>query len=580
MIDKPQAASRKPQAASRKPQAASRKPQAASRNSRSLSGNRRLLLFAGRTSQALARLRYDVEPLFSPDPRLTIAYTLIPGSRFESGAPDFAHRNDIELLPWSTARTLAPDLVVTASPDPCLYEADAPVLTLPHGAGHNRLRPELSGVSGLSPEQIQGPEGQVPDFMALPGPAALTRLAIDCPAAVPHAEVCGDVCLERLRASTAQRDAYREALGVEGRNLILLSSSWDATALGRKAETLPERLHAELPLDDFALAYIPHPNDDLTAPSRLTGLLHPQLQNGLIMIPPDEGWRAALVAADCIIGDHGSVTFFGATIGLPVLLATFGFANMPPELPLARFGRTAPRFNQAKPAAPQLREAIARGPVEFDYAAALAEPTPGPATRLATAAYRLLNLAPPAPPAPPAVPLPAQLPQCRPTYSWRWAPNGSNGTRYPISIPTTIPDYRDGHLVADTATPDPRLRNAANVILSHTQPTTVDKAITATRTLLQRHPISRVASTRIKAPAYNTTSPQTDDQAHAIVITRDGPAFQVEANATQLDAIPSAIYDHLVRGTLNPTPEIPDLTKVLAQTFNPPPTLTPIENQP
>ena len=32
------------------------------------------------------------------------------------------------------------------------------------------------------------------------------------------------------------------------------------------------------------------------------------MRAGLGVIPPQEGWRAALVGADVLIGDHGSVT--------------------------------------------------------------------------------------------------------------------------------------------------------------------------------------------------------------------------------------------------------------------------------
>ena len=41
---------------------------------------------------------------------------------------------------------------------------------------------------------------------------------------------------------------------------------------------------------------------------------------GLGVVPPQEGWRAALVGADVVIGDHGSVTRYGAALGVPVLM--------------------------------------------------------------------------------------------------------------------------------------------------------------------------------------------------------------------------------------------------------------------
>jgi hypothetical protein len=35
----------------------------------------------------------------------------------------------------------------------------------------------------------------------------------------------------------------------------------------------------------------------------------------LLVIPPEEGWRAAVVAADVVVGDHGSCTQYAAAIG-------------------------------------------------------------------------------------------------------------------------------------------------------------------------------------------------------------------------------------------------------------------------
>ncbi|THV40095.1 hypothetical protein [Glycomyces buryatensis] len=520
------ASSQQPAACSLQPAANSQQPTA---NSQQPAGLRsRLILFAGRTSQALARLYFDIAPLLAADPRLSVAWALIPGSRFESGSYEFAEGAGIDLLPWTASRRLRPALVITSSPDPCLYEVDAPVLSLPHGAGHNRLRPELSGVSGLSPEQIQGPNGEVPDFMALPGPAAARRLAIDCPTAVSNAAVTGDVCLERLRTSAVRRDDFRRALGVEPhQRLVVLSSTWDQNALTRSNRTLPERLLAELPMDEYRLAFIPHPNDEVADTPRPTGFLRPYLENGLVMIPPEEGWRATLVAADCLIGDHGSVTYMGATIGLPVLLAAFGFANMPRESPLARFGRIAPRFDRSTPAAPQIRRAIESGPVDFDYADALAEPDTPPSARITQRACELLGIEPAAPTGPEHLPTPDLLPRCLPTSAWhcRIDPEAATWSRHPASVPSSGP----GHLVADLACRDPRLRDSASVLLLHRDPVPASAAVETLRSILDKQPVCRVASARTAAD-------------EASVVIRDGMSLRVRTDPRRMDLLPSALY--------------------------------------
>jgi hypothetical protein len=64
----------------------------------------------------------------------------------------------------------------------------------------------------------------------------------------------------------------------------------------------------------------------------------------MILIDPEEGWRAVLAAADCLIGDHGSVTAYAAAIGVPVLFGVFPSAHIVPGSPVARLGEVAPRL--------------------------------------------------------------------------------------------------------------------------------------------------------------------------------------------------------------------------------------------
>jgi hypothetical protein len=82
------------------------------------------------------------------------------------------------------------------------------------------------------------------------------------------------------------------------------------------------------------------------------------MRRGLILVPPEEGWRAVLAAADVVIGDQGSVTCYAAAIGRPVLLASFPREELDPASAVAGLGRVAPRLRADRPAVRQLGEAV------------------------------------------------------------------------------------------------------------------------------------------------------------------------------------------------------------------------------
>jgi hypothetical protein len=169
------------------------------------SGASRTVVLAARTLQALARLHFDPAPLLAVDHRLRLVYTLNEGSERRLHAERRALRLGIPLHPWKLAVEERPDLVVSAGVGPELHEAGTPVAPIPHGATYNRLRKGLSGAAGTAREHLLGPDGQAPAFMAMPGPAAVEQLAVDCPEALPSAEVAGDLCMERLRISVPLR---------------------------------------------------------------------------------------------------------------------------------------------------------------------------------------------------------------------------------------------------------------------------------------------------------------------------------------------------------------------------------------
>ncbi|WP_335986148.1 hypothetical protein [Glycomyces sp. MUSA5-2] len=453
-------------------------------------------MFAGGSLQALNRLYYDVEPLFAGDRRLLIRYALFHTERQASGRR-FSRQRDIDWLDWDTVTADPPDLLVSSGATNTLYEAGCDIALVPHGAGHNRFTPYFEGVAGLARGQLQSDDGRLPAFLALPGPASAERLRIDCPEALPFAEITGDLCFERLRLSTRMRREYRRALGLDpDRRLVLVASTWLGHSLFAHHPSLPERLLAALPMDDYAVAFVPHPNI-LAVHGGMESLFRRQLENGLIMVDPGEGWRAALLAADCIVGDHGSIGFYGAALGIPTAVAAFGFEEMPPESPLAAFGTLAPAFHAAGDLFGQIERLCDADPIRDEcFSQALAEPDPGPSHRLRTGLYRTLSLDEPAGPDPRMFPPPTPVPHWRPTSAWRAEVEIDGGAAVCRRFPSDDGRRGPGHLVADVRCLDVGARDRADAIVRHHDALSDSEAQQEGLMLLDEHPLAQVASVR------------------------------------------------------------------------------------
>jgi hypothetical protein len=247
----------------------------------------------------------------------------------------------------------------------------------------------------------------VADHSVLSHPEQLARLKDACPQAVPTAVLCGDPCFDRLLDAVPHRERYRAALGVgPGRRLIVLNSTWNPGSLfGDENDVLPlllERIAAELPVDDYRVAAVLHPNIWYGhGPGQIRSWLVRAERAGMLLVPPLDGWRQLLAAADAVVGDHGSTTYYAAAIGLPVLLGAFPHGDLDPRSPVAKFGQAADRLDHDAPLRPQLDAAIdGHRPERFSQFADLASSDPGHAARLLRALfYRVLEIDEPAYPA-------------------------------------------------------------------------------------------------------------------------------------------------------------------------------------
>ncbi|MEU4445869.1 hypothetical protein AB0K14_22845 [Actinosynnema sp. NPDC050801] len=328
----------------------------------------------------------DLLPLIESDQRVQVLFT-VQGS--VHGTAEFTHRLGGHVLPWDQATRQRFDLVLAAG-FRGVDQVHGPVLVVPHGAGalKSRLRPRRANAlagHGLTREQLIRDGRVVPHALVLSHHDELRVLRESCPEAEPVAVVAGDICLDRMVASVPHRERYRRALGVAPHErLAVISSTWTPhSTFGAHLGLYRRLLDAGHPV-----AAVLHPNTWSVHGARQ---VRAWLPDGLIVIPPEEGWRAAIIAADVVIGDHGSCTQYAAALGKRMLLVPLAEGLLREGSPADLTYRGAPLIDPGRPAldeatdVPGLVEAISSRPGE---AGAVLRHT----------MYRLMGLAEPAQP--------------------------------------------------------------------------------------------------------------------------------------------------------------------------------------
>ncbi|WP_139191069.1 hypothetical protein [Actinokineospora iranica] len=401
----------------------------------------------------------DVLDLVARDSRIQVDFSVPQSSAFTTGTERFLLDRGMTPVPWAAARAAPFDLAISASHGGDLHRLAPPLIILPHGMGYNKYLGRESGnpgiresgnpgiresgnpgiresgnpgiresgnpgiresgnpVFGLSPEWLVVDGKLVPSSLVLSHPEQLARLARSCPEAAEVAVVAGDPCFDRIVASGPLRAVYRRALGVtEGQRLVVVSSTWGPPSLYGAHPDLVARLAAESCLDEWRVVVALHPNVwHWHSPWAVRRWAEGCRRAGVTLLPPEEGWRAALVAADVVLGDHGSVTFYGAALGTPTILATAPRDTVAPDSAVGRLLDAVPCLDHGRPLTEQLDEVVkthdpAREP--FASVVALTTSAPGQAMPLLRAEfYRLLKLAEPDSPAEVrTVPVPAEPP--------------------------------------------------------------------------------------------------------------------------------------------------------------------------
>lgn len=365
----------------------------------------------------------DTARLLEGDPRIQTFFAAAPDV-FSNGVAAFLSELRVLVLPWEQAVQTEFDLALAAAHG-CLHELHAPVIVLPHGAGHNKTvtkprtpsprtragsprRQEPTApppdaernVYGFGRQWLVMDGAVVPESLVLSHHDDLARLGRECPEALSVAEVVGDPCYDRIAASLPSRALYREALRTRhDQKLVLVCSTWGPRSLLGREWPLLERLVAELPTEEFRVATLLHPNvwnahGEWQIRSWLAGLG----RAGLCVVSQQSDWCGAVAAADFLIGDHGSLSLYGTMTGSPVLMTRLPDDDLDPASPLAELSTFAPRLRADRP----LRTQLSRGVATYQAArharvAARITSRPGQfARRMRALLYRKLRLRAPA----------------------------------------------------------------------------------------------------------------------------------------------------------------------------------------
>lgn len=460
------------------------------------------VLAVARTFTSATRV-LDAVDVFRADRRVQVVFAVDRTSAFNDGTAQLLRDVGARIVPWPDISANKFDLAVTASENVDLRPIDAPVVVLPHGIGFHKFVPDSETdavrVSGVVPD-ARLRAGRV--VMAVSHPEQRDQLAAHHPEAARHAVVVGDPTHDRLRACRPLRDHYRRVLGAGDRRLVLLSSSWGRGSLLGRHPDLPARLLAELPADEYRVALVLHPNAWYGHGSwQVRSWLADARDAGLLLVPPHAGWQAALLAADVVVGDHGSVTVYAAAAGRPVLLACFDETELVPGTPLIDFGRRAVRLDPERPPRGQLDAAIAGRHGDPLTAVTARMFAASGRTELGDLLYGLLELPPPAAATHPrAFPDPPVAGDATAVDSYIvYAARDTDGAlalwRHPAAVGAPEPPRPDAtrHLCAGEHEPDRLLPDNA-AVLYRRDPSTEPDALAWAEATLRRYRGARLAA--------------------------------------------------------------------------------------
>jgi hypothetical protein len=307
----------------------------------------------------------DLVSLLRSDHHIQCLYAVPDGHDSWAGTAEFAATRGGLVIPWHQAVNHRFDLVLAAGYTG-LTEIRGRILVIPHGASSLMSRkysrdagPHGSPHTGLARETLTSRGRLIPSALGLTHDDDLAALRKSCPEALPVAVVAGDICYDRMIVSASFRDDYRRALGVaDHERLVTVSSTWSTASVFGRHPGLCRRLLTEAAGTPYRIALVLHPNVwAVHGRGQVTAWLADCVDDGLLLIPPEEGWRATTVASDHVIGDYGSTTQYAAAIGKPITLAAYPERAVRKGSIADRLAKVASRLDLTCALLPQLERA-------------------------------------------------------------------------------------------------------------------------------------------------------------------------------------------------------------------------------
>lgn len=410
-----------------------------------------------------------------------------PISRFDRGVEAAIRERGCIYVPWGEVLSRTFDLAISASPNGNFELIDAPLVVMQHG-------PALSKEEALSDtvRLMERLRTRVrPTVLACPtDPEELDAI----PQSI-RTEIVGDPVFDSMVAYANLRQSFREDLDVGGHRLVTLSSTWGPDCLISRHPRLVRTLLETLPSNRFRVALILHPYVwQAHGEWQIRAWLRRELQAGLLLIPHRSGWQATILASDLIIGDHGSVTHYAASAGIPTVRPSEVGAAPTIRTPIAR--QTESVAVTVASEQEIVRRALLAEPVGMPHARTDAFSCVGKSLQqLQRLFHELLDLEIAETPPERCIPIAPPIPIASPTGLYRTVTTCSSAggmalmatDSYPASLPCEDFAY-DGRLIADGTTADTHAIAQADVLVVAAEATDEDEAVRVARTHLDRHP--------------------------------------------------------------------------------------------